>query len=723
MTMETSRPLERLVADAAACRAAVFLTYSFDPVFFEHHVLRTVLQLLADPVEQAARYGEELLGALQQVPVAVFADAGQCQAGRRAPYDLVHVRDRVFHPKLALLLFDEVARLHVGSGNLTAAGWGGNVELCSTIELHYDRREDRALLRQVDRELTRMSGDSPAGADQLRLVREELARRLGGERRDDIDSPSTWCLLGSAHGGPLLRQLLALVPPGASVTRVGILAPFWELDDADAMHGADSILGALAEHVGPTTAIDLGVPWDNSPVERMGEPTAALEPGFGKLWAWRYEQDDETVLELLTPTKLSGAQLHYVDHRGVARRHDRTDTESALRAGRLWPAPDPVVFAPQAAIDAARGVFAELRLWLHPAVRLDAGEPRRRPLHAKLSTITWEHRGRQQTLLAIGSPNASRTALLRSPGHGGNDEIVLAFVVDGEVTLPDLLPELVFAPPGAVRTCERVFPAAVAGLADAIESAVLDAARRELCVRWREGSGLRDWTLSYLGRRLAGGDETPSGVLALDGFDLDPASCELVLGSDDRTANIPILVTDLVALPSTSAGASFDLRDLLLLMARRIGREKLGEIRSPERGDGDAVLDAVFGEGFEPTDVFRAWWNLAADLGQADLPLGAFRLRLEGTFGAMAVWKRMLALATSTPEPGLAPNEAWFYGAELRRELAAVELGTGALADAKRARLRAFLEDLTADLGSLSPGGRSAAWLAPILQFYGEGAP
>ena len=721
MTLELSRPLERLASDPAPCRAAVFLTYAFDPVFFEQHVLRTVLQLLTDPVEQAARFGEELLAALQQVPVAVFADAGVCQAGRRAPYDLVHVRDRVFHPKLAILLFDEVARLHVGSGNLTAAGYGGNVELFSTLELRYDRVDDRGLLREVDRELARMARDAPTGAGQLHLVRDELRRRLGSPRADDVVDATRWRLLSSAHGGPLLHQVFALVPVGASITRVGLLAPFWELDDADAMAGTDSILGALAEHLDPTVVIDVGVLWDNPPIERHAPPSAALEPDFGKLWAWQYEEDDKTVIEILTPTKLSGAQLHYVDARGASRRYDREVSETALREGRLWPAPDPIVFAPQAAIDAARAIFGDVRLWLHPAIQLEDDSPRRRPLHAKLVSITWLEAGRSKTLLAIGSPNASRTALLRTVGQGGNDEILIAFVVDGAVTLTDILPELVFAPPGTVQTRERLFPVGETPLGDAVESAIHDPARRELCVRWRDGSALRDWSLTYLGRELAVGTETPNGLLSIADFVLNPASCELVLASRDRSANVPILVTDLVALPLEPDGHAFDLRDLLLLMGRRIGREKLGEIRSPGRGDPDAVLDAVFGEGFEPTDVFRAWWNLADDLAQTDLPLRAFRVRLEGALGASAVWRRMVELARAGPDPGLAPTEAWFYGVELRRALAAINLGAGALADSKRERLRQFQAALTGDLETLSPAPDSGPWIAPILQFYREG--
>ncbi len=56
MKLGSARPLERLVAEEP-CHGAVFCSYSFDPAFFEEQVLRAVLRLSSDPVEQAPRGG------------------------------------------------------------------------------------------------------------------------------------------------------------------------------------------------------------------------------------------------------------------------------------------------------------------------------------------------------------------------------------------------------------------------------------------------------------------------------------------------------------------------------------------------------------------------------------------------------------------------------------------------------------------------------------------
>jgi hypothetical protein len=124
MKLTTARVLDRLPHEER-CLGAVFTAYSFDPAFFEDHVLRAILRLASDPIEQGARYHSEARSALQEAPVSVIVDAAERRPGRRLPYDLLEVSDLVFHPKSALLLYKESARLLVGSGNLTFSGYGG----------------------------------------------------------------------------------------------------------------------------------------------------------------------------------------------------------------------------------------------------------------------------------------------------------------------------------------------------------------------------------------------------------------------------------------------------------------------------------------------------------------------------------------------------------------------------------------------------------------------
>ncbi len=144
--------LERLRDEwPGRCLGAAFTTYTFDPRFFEDTVLATVLELRADPQEDLARFLEEARAGVIQTPVVVLADGSVRGPGRRIPYDLLEIDRRVFHPKVSLLLFEHVARLSVGSGNLTESGYGGNSEVFLIRDLAYEDAADRQILAAVTR--------------------------------------------------------------------------------------------------------------------------------------------------------------------------------------------------------------------------------------------------------------------------------------------------------------------------------------------------------------------------------------------------------------------------------------------------------------------------------------------------------------------------------------------------------------------------------------------
>jgi hypothetical protein len=130
-------------------RAAVFLTYEFDPGFFEQEILPVFFDI---PLSHASNLRlVQLEDALRQLPgqIAVYydangltvSDAGSAKLDvRRIP---VQHRAGVFHPKNLFLLVEEetpntdgvdppkqtllVASL---SANLTRSGWWENVEVC-----------------------------------------------------------------------------------------------------------------------------------------------------------------------------------------------------------------------------------------------------------------------------------------------------------------------------------------------------------------------------------------------------------------------------------------------------------------------------------------------------------------------------------------------------------------------------------------------------------------
>lgn len=133
-------------------RSALFLTYQFEPAFFEQQVLPVFLDV---PVSHAdAIRLVQLEDALRSLPgeIAVYYDANglNCGDGGSAKLDVrrIPIRHRtgVFHPKNVFLLLESRQPDELGhraqslvvaslSANLTRAGWWENVECCHVEDL------------------------------------------------------------------------------------------------------------------------------------------------------------------------------------------------------------------------------------------------------------------------------------------------------------------------------------------------------------------------------------------------------------------------------------------------------------------------------------------------------------------------------------------------------------------------------------------------------------
>lgn len=155
-------------------RSAAFLTFEFDPAFFEQEILPVLLDV---PLSHAAPIRLlQIEGALRtlQAQVAVYYDANglRPQAGgakldvRRIP---VRHRTGIFHPKNVILLVESKTEDEEGhraralivaslSANLTRSGWWENVEVCHVEKLEENDRshwaaELASFLRQLMRRL------------------------------------------------------------------------------------------------------------------------------------------------------------------------------------------------------------------------------------------------------------------------------------------------------------------------------------------------------------------------------------------------------------------------------------------------------------------------------------------------------------------------------------------------------------------------------------------
>jgi hypothetical protein len=172
--------------------AAVFLTFRFDPEFFEQEILPVFLDV---PLSHASAIKlVQLEDALRSVPegVSVYYDQNGLvpEAGpARLDVKRIPVRHRtgIFHPKNVFALVEDVEPDKGGqrqralilacmSANLTRAGWWENVEVCHSEEIaegDFTRlREDLiGFLESLERRVGEKAAD---GHNSLRAIRSFL---------------------------------------------------------------------------------------------------------------------------------------------------------------------------------------------------------------------------------------------------------------------------------------------------------------------------------------------------------------------------------------------------------------------------------------------------------------------------------------------------------------------------------------------------------------------
>jgi hypothetical protein len=181
--------------------AALFLTFRFDPAFFEQEVLPVFLDI---PLSHAAAIKlVQLEDALRAIPgsIAVYYDQnGLVPEVGSAKLDVkrIAVRHRtgIFHPKNVFMLVEEVDADDDGnrekallvasmSANLTRSGWWENVEVCHVEEIGEGAatrlRED--LIGFLDGLERRVGDKSPDRHEALRAIREFLRRTGQREQR------------------------------------------------------------------------------------------------------------------------------------------------------------------------------------------------------------------------------------------------------------------------------------------------------------------------------------------------------------------------------------------------------------------------------------------------------------------------------------------------------------------------------------------------------------
>jgi hypothetical protein len=221
--------------------AGAFLTFRFDPAFFEQEVLPVFLDI---PLSHAATIKlVQLEEALRSVPrgIAVYYDQnGLVPEAGPAKLDVKRIAVRhatgIFHPKNVFLLVEDEDADENGyreqallaacmSANLTQSGWWENVEVCHVEEIREGEatriRDDlRGFIEGLER---RTRDKDPDRHEALRAIREFLARRAGQRQQRSsggllhphfFDGRSTVAdFLRDACGGSLDGSNLEIISP------------------------------------------------------------------------------------------------------------------------------------------------------------------------------------------------------------------------------------------------------------------------------------------------------------------------------------------------------------------------------------------------------------------------------------------------------------------------------------------------------------------------------
>jgi hypothetical protein len=214
----------------AGFHSSVATTYSVDGAFYDGSVQRRLRRfeclnniLIAD-ISMLSR-------ALAATP-ETFALAGQ-------RYAIVPARVHgCFHPKILLRLGARRARLLVGSANVTAAGWGVNLEIAACFEYRNRDKEGTAgrLVRKAYDYLLRwlepVQGESIA--HKLRLHRRDSAWLVELEANGspvllpDGTAADLLCDFGDGKPG-IMNRLVELVD-GERVRQLVVVSPYWDYD-------------------------------------------------------------------------------------------------------------------------------------------------------------------------------------------------------------------------------------------------------------------------------------------------------------------------------------------------------------------------------------------------------------------------------------------------------------------------------------------------------------
>jgi hypothetical protein len=577
-------PLGLLRPAVGRCLGAAFVTHVFDERFMEQ-VLAALLPIEADPEADARFFIDEGRRRLRQTPVVVVADARQYVGGHRLPFDVVLSpwNTRV-HARLALLLFEDHARLLMGSGNLTRGGFGKNAELFTSSTLDYAR--DAAVFRRVT-ELVVACG---AEGDAWSRFQAQLDVMVTDEGRGDVD------LLA---GDDVVDQFFARIPRSARIERVAIAAAASAEDDPGDVAPLFQALGAfLKKRKAKSAPVDVVLPWSSSGGARWLSEASDLDEAAGKLAVLREKDallwcEVEAVTAERVTLATGGRRLQFPRAALLAQEES---------TARFWLYGEATGSGPVEELEAFASSY-DVTWWIWPESLPGA---RRRPLHGCwLLVQTKEGKTRRSHVLTGAfQPAAPKGQRVITAGLHWQPKKALS----SEELGPDAVraPEQFFLQEAGLPPPRQLPPPPAT-------ACVYDAARRTLRITWRPAMRGVKATYSHPGGDVLLVEGAPGIETLVKDFDLDRLSAEVCITQGEHVWLLPMSVINLMHLPADEGARPDTLR---AWVTHHLG----GRRAVVEDGLDDPGASAPVALTTAPRDVFAAFDALKLALEQA----GAF---------------------------------------------------------------------------------------------------
>ncbi len=258
--------------DPVGCLAT---TFTFSPAFFEEECLGRFLKLETDAAEDGPVYLVEREEKLSQVAcAAVLVDQHHCKGARSLRWDLHVVRpDRgILHAKISLLCWSNMARLIIGSANLTEHGYRRNREVYGVLDFHEGSEAPKPLLQEVLQYLRQAADVAVADNDSLPLQRmrrfldrvQALSRAWGTTGEEHTREPvRVTTLLTGPKRPDLFTQMSAIWPGSSPPHSAWVVSPFFDPPEAKTNQPAESLWTIMRKR--GTATVDYCVEIEDDP--------------------------------------------------------------------------------------------------------------------------------------------------------------------------------------------------------------------------------------------------------------------------------------------------------------------------------------------------------------------------------------------------------------------------------------------------------------------------